>query len=280
MQRAHDELEITVAHRTQELREANAGLLREMHERQQAEEALLQANKMAMLGQMSAKISHEISQPLTALRALATNSRAFLQQEKWPRVDENLGAIADIAARMSNITRQLKIFSGKTRKQPLRHGTIDLTRAMHNARSLLQERIEREAATMTLPETTCLVHGDGTQLEQVFLNLFSNALDALRQTAQKQIEVQIDNPPTAPRLVVRVIDSGPGIPADLREHLFEPFYTSKPTGEGLGLGLVICASIVREHGGQLHAATRPSGAEFVFDLEKAGETTTEGASRV
>ena len=280
LQRAHDELEITVAHRTQELREANAGLLREMHERQQAEEALLQANKMAMLGQMSAKISHEISQPLTALRALATNSRAFLQQEKWPRVDENLGAIADIAARMSNITRQLKIFSGKTRKQPLRHGTIDLTRAMHNARSLLQERIEREAATLTLPETTCLIHGDGTQLEQVFLNLFSNALDALRQTAQKQIEVQIDNPPTAPRLVVRVIDSGPGIPADLREHLFEPFYTSKPTGEGLGLGLVICASIVREHGGQLHAATRPSGAEFVFDLEKAGETTTEGASRV
>ena len=280
LQLAHDELEITVANRTQELREANAGLLHEMHERQQAEEALLQANKLAMLGQMSAKISHEISQPLTALRALATNSRAFLAQEKWSRVDENLTTIAEIAARMSNITRQLKTFSGKTKRQALQYQTIELTQAMTNAKTLLQERFAQESVTLSLPETSCQVQGDSTQLDQVFVNLFANALDALRQVPHKHIEVTIEAMPELPRVIVRVKDSGPGIPDEMRAHLFEPFYTSKPTGEGLGLGLVICASIVREHGGQLRAESSSAGAQFVFDLARSYEGQREGATHV
>lgn len=269
LQRAHDDLEVTVANRTQELREANRDLLHEMHERQQAEAELLQAKKMAMLGQMSAKISHEISQPLTALRALATNSRAFLAQEKWTRVDANLNDIADIAARMSNITRQLKIFSGRTRKTAVPYCVIDLGQAMRGARHLLLERFENEDVTLSLPTGECPVSGDAGQLEQVFVNLFSNALDALRQVPEKHVEVRIEDRPDSPRVIVRVKDSGPGIPAEMQAHLFEPFYTSKPTGEGLGLGLVICASIVREHGGQLRAQSSESGAEFVFDLERA-----------
>ena len=279
LQLAHDELELTVASRTRELREANAGLLREMHERQQAEEALLQANKMAMLGQMSAKISHEISQPLTALRALATNSRSFLQQEKWSRVDENLEAIADIAARMSNITRQLKTFSGKTRRQAVHHATVDLNRVMQNARALLQERIERESAVLALPSRSFMVRGDSVQLEQVFVNLFANALDALQQVADKRIDVSVEECEASGRIRVAVKDSGPGIPPEMREHLFEPFYTSKPTGVGLGLGLVICASIVREHGGQLRAESGGHGACFTFDLERPDENRTETGRR-
>ena len=271
LQRAHDQLEVTVANRTQELRDANRELLHEMHERQQAEAELLQAKKMAMLGQMSAKISHEISQPLTALRALATNSRAFLAQEKWPRVDANLSDIADIAARMSNITRQLKVFSGRTKKVATPYRATLLSQAMRAARHLLQERFEREGVALSLPEHECHVLGDAGQLEQVFVNLFSNALDALRQVTIKRIEVTVEDQPGLPRVIVRVRDSGPGIPAEMQAHLFEPFYTSKPTGEGLGLGLVICASIVREHGGQLRAESSPGGAEFIFDLERSAE---------
>lgn len=283
LQLARDQLELTVASRTQELREANSDLLREMHERQHAEAELLQAKKMAMLGQMSAKISHEISQPLTALRALATNSRAFLKQEKWPRVDENLEAIADIVARMSNITRQLKLFSGKTRKQAAPYRAVLLSQAMQAARSLLHERFEREAVELALPETPCQVRGDGGQLEQVFVNLFANALDALRQVHDKRIAVTVEDLPGQGRVMVRVRDSGPGIPAEMRTHLFEPFYTSKPTGEGLGLGLVICASIIREHGGELRAESSDTGAEFSFDLERfdAGANDKyEGAGNV
>ncbi len=280
LQRAHDQLEVTVANRTQELRDTNRELLHEMHERQQAEAELLQAKKMAMLGQMSAKISHEISQPLTALRALATNSRAFLAQEKWSRVDANLGDIADIAARMSNITRQLKVFSGRTKKVATPYRSTPLDQAMQGARHLLQERFEREGATLSLPEHECHALGDAGQLEQVFVNLFANALDALRQATRKHIEVTVEQPPGSPRVVVRVSDSGPGIPAEMQAHLFEPFYTSKPTGEGLGLGLVICASIVREHGGQLRAESSPAGAEFIFDLERAVEGQSGGAVNV
>lgn len=275
LQLAHDQLELTVASRTQELREANAGLLHEMHERQQAEAELLQAKKMAMLGQMSAKISHEISQPLTALRALATNSRAFLKQEKWPRVDENLAAIADIVVRMSNITRQLKVFSGKTKKQAMPYRVVSLQQTMLAARNLLQERFENEAVTLVLPGEACHVRGDGGQLEQVFVNLFANALDALRQVPHKHIDVDVGDRPEQSRVVVRVRDSGPGVPAEMQAHLFEPFYTSKPSGEGLGLGLVICASIVREHGGQLRAESSESGAVFSFDLERVEEGQTE-----
>ena len=269
LQLAHDHLEVTVANRTQELRDANRELLHEMHERQQAEAELLQAKKMAMLGQMSAKISHEISQPLTALRALATNSRAFLAQEKWSWVDVNLNDIAGIAARMSNITRQLKIFSGRAKKTAMPYRVMPLGQPMQGARHLLQERFEREGATLSLPEAECYVLGDAVQLEQVFVNLFSNALDALRQAPEKHIAVRLEDRPESPRVVVRVMDSGPGIPPGMQAHLFEPFYTSKPTGEGLGLGLVICASIVREHGGQLRAESSEGGAEFSFDLERA-----------
>lgn len=280
LQLAHDHLEVAVANRTQELRDANRELLHEMHERQQAEAELLQAKKLAMLGQMSAKISHEISQPLTALRALATNSRAFLAQEKWSRVDANLSDIADIAARMSNITRQLKVFSGRAKKTAVPYRVVPLGQAMQGARHLLQERFEREGVALSLPESECHVSGDAGQLEQVFVNLFSNALDALRQVTQKRIEVIVDEQPGLPRVVVRVMDSGPGIPAEMQAHLFEPFYTSKPTGEGLGLGLVICASIVREHGGQLRAESSPAGAEFIFDLERAVEEQSGGAVNV
>ena len=276
LQRAHDDLEIAVTNRTRELREANAGLLREMHERQQAEEALMHANKMAMLGQMSAKISHEISQPLTALRALATNSRTFLRQEKWARVDENMQAIADLAARMTSITRQLKQFSGKTRKQPVRQHVIDLRRCIHNAQALLQDRLQQEAVELDLPDSSHFVLGDSTQLEQVFVNLLANALDAMQQSPTKRIEVTVDTPPDAARLLVRVRDSGTGIPDEMREHLFEPFYTSKPTGVGLGLGLVICASIILEHGGQLRAENRATGAEFTFDLERTNQENPKG----
>ena len=280
LQLAHNQLELTVASRTQELREANAGLLHEMHERQQAEEALLQANKLAMLGQMSAKISHEISQPLTALRALATNSRAFLKQEKWHRVDENLNTIADIVVRMSNITRQLKTFSGKTKKQSVQYRVVWLNQAMQNAKTLLQDRFDHDGVILVLPDVACQVQGDSTQLEQVFVNLFSNALDALRQVPQKNITVVVEDSPQKPRIVVRVKDTGPGISAEMQEHLFEPFYTNKPTGEGLGLGLVICASIVREHGGQLRAESNEAGAEFIFDLERANELPSGGGVNV
>lgn len=280
LQLAHDHLEVTVANRTQELRDANRELLHEMHERQQAEAELLQAKKMAMLGQMSAKISHEISQPLTALRALATNSRAFLAQEKWPRVDANLSDIADIAARMSNITRQLKVFSGRAKRTAMPYRVMPLSQAMQGARHLLQERFEREGVALSLPEAECHVLGDAGQLEQVFVNLFTNALDALRQVTQKRVEVTVEDQPGLPRVAVRVRDSGPGIPDEMQAHLFEPFYTSKPTGEGLGLGLVICASIVREHGGQLRAENSPAGAEFIFDLERADEEKSGGAVNV
>ena len=173
----------------------------------------LQAKKMAMLGQMSAKISHEISQPLTAVRALATNSRAFLAQEKWSRVDANLGDIADyIAARMSNITRQLKVFSGRTKKvaTPYRSNAAESGHAGRQAPAAGTLRARgRQRCHCLSTNATCWA--DAGQLEQVFVNLFANALRMpLRQAMRKHIGVTVEQPPGAPRVVVRVRDSGPG----------------------------------------------------------------------
>lgn len=282
LHRTHDELELTVARRTQELQQANQNLLHEMQERQQAEEALLHANKIAMLGQVSAKISHEISQPLTALRALAKNSRTFLSQQHWSRVDENLKTMTDIVMRMSNITRQLKIFSGRTRKKSTEYRTVHLNQVLQNARMLLQERLENEQARLVLPTQSIDVRGDSTQLEQVFVNLFTNALDALRDNPHKQIEVRLLPPlTTAPtRVQLCVQDNGPGISAEMHAHLFEPFYTSKQAGDGLGLGLVICASIIREHGSQLRVESTAHGAQFFFDLEWVVEQNIDPSNEI
>ncbi|WP_329716567.1 sensor histidine kinase [Ideonella sp.] len=264
LQQAHDQLERQVDERTHELRTTNDELKRQIAQRLQAEDELMQAGKLAVLGQMSAGISHEINQPLTALRALSRNTALLLQSGRTQAVADNLKLIDDMAERMGRITLQLKSFArkGGSIAQP-----VDLAAAVANVLLLLEHRLRAERIQVQVSVPAGLqVRADTNRLEQVLLNLCTNALDAMACSPDKQLRVSA-RVGDDERVAVQVADSGEGIPEANFERLFEPFFTTKPAGQGLGLGLVISSKIVREFGGTLRALPTEQGMVFEFDLE-------------
>jgi two-component system, NtrC family, C4-dicarboxylate transport sensor histidine kinase DctB len=294
LQTAYAELNQRVAERTADLSEANALLTKEVNERTRAEQdlraahdELIQASKLAALGQMAAGITHELNQPLAALRSFSDNTRVLIDRGDHASARENLEAIASLTERMGNITNQLKLFVTKARPKSAR---ADVARALRNVLSMLRPRMKRVALDLA-PELS----GDGTpvfvrcedlRLEQVFINLIGNALDAVASCDRPRIVVEMALRADGVEIVVR--DNGPGIPADALPRLFEPFFTTKEMGQGLGLGLAISSAIARDYSGSLaarnreapivadgpeggtqHDADQSHGAEFVLTLRRA-----------
>ncbi|WP_310389571.1 sensor histidine kinase [Roseateles sp.] len=271
LQTAHAELERQVDVRTQELSQSNRELKRQIAQRLQAEDELMQAAKLAVLGQMSAGIAHEINQPLTALRALSRNALLLLEKGRHSSVATNLSSIDAMVERMTGITRQLKTFA---RKAEAVHAPVSLARAISGARLLLEHRLQAEQVELLVHvDEALLVRCEPNRLEQVLINLISNAIDAMQDAAVKRLSISalMPAPGEGKRVLVQVCDSGAGIAADLAPRLFEPFFTTKPAGQGLGLGLVISSKIIHEFGGNLRASPRPAvaggGMMFEFDLE-------------
>ncbi|WP_017772577.1 ATP-binding protein [Paraburkholderia kururiensis] len=307
LQKAYAELNERVAERTVDLSQANEQLKKEVSERTRAEQELraahdelVQASKLAALGQMAAGITHELNQPLAALRTFSDNTRLLLERGDYGSARENLFAIASLTERMGKITNQLKLFVGRARPRSAR---APVARALRNALSVLQKRLEQveldvrlidapevdaeagagagTAAPVRRPfdlnaegadESVSLVaQCDDLRLEQVLINLIGNALDAVAGMPHPRIEVCIDaSQPETVALSVR--DNGPGIPEDVLPRLFEPFFTTKEMGQGLGLGLAISSSIARDSGGSLtaqNATDGPGGALFVLTLPRA-----------
>ncbi|WP_019644460.1 ATP-binding protein [Novispirillum itersonii] len=254
-QAAHD-LEQQVSARTAELVAANSDL-------QRAQDGLVQAAKLAALGQLATGIAHELNQPLAALRTLSDNAAAFLARGKPDRVTENLTLIGDLTERMARITAQLRGFARRSENRP---EAVRLAVAAGNSLALLAEKTRRLGVTVeTAIDPALCVRFDPVRLEQVLVNLLGNALDAVN--GQPQRWVRLEAARDGGRVRVRVLDSGPGIAAASLPHLFEPFFTTKPPGQGLGLGLVISAGIVQDHGGEIKADNRPEGgAMFTLDL--------------
>jgi two-component system C4-dicarboxylate transport sensor histidine kinase DctB len=268
LQAARDDLERQVALRTGELQATNDALEQQVRRSRQSEDELIQAGKLAVLGQMTAGIAHELNQPLTALRALAANSVRMIEVGRTEALGSNLRAIGEVAERMGRITSQLKTFARRGGDAP---DTVVLAQAVGNARVMLEHRLLADNARcdVALPDEL-RVRADGTRLEQVLLNLMSNALDAMAGQPQPRLQVaaaQVDG-----RVLVRVTDQGKGMDDATHARLFEPFFTTKPPGEGLGLGLVISSKIVREFGGSLRAHRLDTGMCFEFDLAPAEGT--------
>ncbi len=264
---ARDDLERQVQARTRELREANAELQTQIAQRQQAEEELVQAGKLAVLGQLSAGLAHELNQPLTALSALAGNTPRLMDAGRSDAVRRNLASIASAVERMARLTRQLKGFARRADGQL---ETVGLAHAAGNALLLLEHRLREQEVELVLqiPEGLAL-RCDGTRLEQVLVNLFGNAIDAMAGRPLRRLRLQAER--RGGRVHIAIQDSGPGISDAVRERLFEPFFTTKPAGEGLGLGLVISAQIVREFGSHLQPDPGPQGMCFRFDVAAADD---------
>jgi two-component system C4-dicarboxylate transport sensor histidine kinase DctB len=286
LQRAHDELERKVRLRTEALSDANAQLQSEIAERRRAEELLqatledlVQTGKMAVLGQMSAGITHELNQPLAALRMLSANTIVFLERGEQEQAVSNLRTICHVTDHMGKITAQLKKFA---RKSGAQLDALAVAPIVEDALSLLQQRVRGDKVALD-----CQVQDglralcDGNRLEQVLVNLLANALDAVKGTPERR--VRLVAAACGDGVAIEVHDSGPGIPPEVMPRLFEPFFTTKDQGEGLGLGLAISAGIVRDFGGTLRAGRSPlGGALFSIQLRAAGaaavqESTTHDA---
>ncbi len=269
---AHTQLEAQVDERTQELSHTNQELKRQIAQRLQAEDELMQAAKLAVLGQMSAGIAHEVNQPLTALRALSRNSLLLLEKGRIESVGNNLRTIDEMVERMTGITRQLKSFA---RKAESSHAPVSLASAVRGAKLLLEHRLQADQVEFSVaPELEQRwVRCEANRLEQVLVNLFANAIDAMKDSPLKRLSISTATLPESRgrRILLRVSDSGAGMSADLLPRLFEPFFTTKPAGQGLGLGLVISSKIIHEFGGNLRAhaqaAEQGGGMVFEFDLE-------------
>ncbi len=268
---ANTALELRVAARTRDLSEANQQLRREVRERQEAEAALkraqadlVQADKLSALGQMSAGISHELNQPLMAIQQFAENAQAFLNRNQSDRAGENLARIAQMAARMARIIKNLRAFA-RNESEPV--GRVDLVQVIDAAVELTETRLRDHDVTLDWrPEATgpVFARGGEVRLTQVFVNLINNAADAMLEQDQRHIAITIN---TGPRLSVCVRDIGPGLKEP--EKVFEPFYSTKAVGssEGMGLGLSISYGLVQSFGGNIRGANAETGAEFTVELE-------------
>ncbi|HUG22027.1 sensor histidine kinase [Piscinibacter sp.] len=274
LERASAELEQRIGERTAVLVEANRELAAKIGElgRTQitlraTQDELIQAGKLTVLGQMAASITHEINQPLTALRALNDNAVILLDRGESREVRSNLQVIDGLTRRIAGIVGQLKGFA---RKDDLKQMPVAVAPVIEAARALLAADARHDGVNIAVGPVApdIAVCGQAVRIEQVLINLMRNALDAVRDTADKSVHVNVEHDTEWVRITVA--DAGPGIAPEAMARLFEPFFTTKPAGQGLGLGLAISASIANALGGALDAANRSQGgAVFTLRLPAA-----------
>ncbi|CAO3458805.1 sensor histidine kinase [Azospirillum largimobile] len=258
-QEARAMLERRVEERTAELLTANR-VLRE------AQEELVQAGKLAALGQMSAALAHEINQPLAAIRTFVASTRLLAERGETAMVRDNLAMIGDLAERMAVLSGHLKDFA---RKGPARVEAVPVARTMDRALALLAPRLrEEEVRVEQAIPSDAHVRGDAVRLEQVFVNLLRNAADAMDGSDERRLTLTAAR--DAEGWEIRIRDTGTGIAEAHQFQLFDPFFTTKEVGQGLGLGLSLSYGIVRDFGGTLRAENNPGGgACFVIQLPDA-----------
>lgn len=283
-QRRHRaQLERRVAERTADLNAANAQLVQEVEERKATEDRLrrtqselVQAGKLAALGQMSAALSHEFNQPLAAVKAYAENAATFLDRDRPEDARKNIGLISQMADRMAAISKHLRNFA---RRPQDRIGPVSLLAVLDDAMELMAPKLNAVTADLRYdrPEEDILVMGGRVRLQQVLVNLISNALDAMESRKPPLIEIAIRTEGGRRRVDVR--DHGPGLDDAALAQLFDPFFTTKSPGKGLGLGLSISYNIVRDFGGTLAARNHPEGgAVFTVDLAAADPKSAEAVA--
>ena len=270
---ANQRLEARVADRTADLERLNADLRREVATRTDAEALLkraqaelVQAGKLSALGQMSAGISHELNQPLMAIRSFAENGQAFLDRDKPEKAGENLGRISELARRMGRIIQNLRAFA---RQESAPVMDVDIVAVIAAVIEISGPRARQSEVVLDWvpPADTVMVRGGDVRLQQVLMNLVGNAIDAMEHSSIKRVEIAID---VGDRVRVTVRDTGPGI--DAPEKIFDPFYTTKTVSDadGMGLGLSISYGLVQSFGGAIRGRNHADGgAEFTVELDRA-----------
>ena len=264
-------LERQVRDRTRELTLANELLEIEVSERKQiekelrdAQEELIQAAKLAGIGQMSTALAHEYNQPLAALRSYSENTLSYLDLQLIDDAKNNLQRINDLIDRMANITRTLR---NVAHKSTLNLEPIQLSKVMDELIILLTPQAEQQHVQLEfIPvDANLVVFSDHSRLSQVLTNLISNAMDAVDSTKEKSVRVHCQK--EIDTIVIHVSDTGVGLSQDVKEKLFTPFFTTKKAGKGLGLGLFIVQTITKQLKGRLFVDNhQEKGTTFSISL--------------
>lgn len=250
-----------------ELRALNARLQREIAERQRvqenlavAEQTLQQSSKLAALGEMSAAVSHELNQPLAAMKTYLAGARLLLIRNRPDEALSSFQRIDDLIERMGAITKQLKSYA---RQSGDTFEPVNMGDALASALAMMepQLRLRKVKIDRTLPSEPVMIMGDRVRVEQVMINLLRNAMDATENVEDATIDILLAAGETA---ILSVRDNGTGIINF--EKLFEPFYTTKLAGDGVGLGLAISSGIVNDLGGRL-TARNATGGGAVFEMQ-------------
>ncbi len=273
--KARRELEMRVIERTSDLEGLNSRLRQEVLEREQAQQELVRAQdelvqtgKLSALGTMSASISHELNQPLAAIRSYAENAEVLLDHQRTEDARGNLKLISELTGRMASIIAHLRAFARRDRHAP---ESVALQPALDDALALLAKR--RRAMEVELirdvPDATLWVQAGETRLRQVLGNLLANALDALTEKGPPR-KLWISAEQTGEGVNLYIRDNGPGFSQEALERAREPFFTTKTRTQGLGLGLAICDTLMRALGGELLFANHASGGALLTLRLRAG----------
>jgi C4-dicarboxylate-specific signal transduction histidine kinase len=252
-----------------DLRETTQEMERREHELRDKQEQLVQAGKLATLGELTTGVAHELNNPLNNIGLFVGNviDRIRVGEQDPHRVVEDLERVVEQVQKATEIITHLRTFG---RAAPVSLETVEVQEVVDRALSLVQEQLRLRQISVTLeflPESPTVL-GNPIQLEQVFINLLTNSRDALEHGERK--EIHISCAAREDMVVIVFADSGPGIPPGLEQRIFDPFFTTKEVGSGTGLGLSITYGIVQEHLGTISVESRPGeGASFTIELPLA-----------
>ncbi len=258
--RAKAELERRVEERTADLARVNLEL-------RKTQADLIQAGKLAGLGQMSAALSHEFNQPLAAAKTYADSAALLLDRERYDDARGNLARISSLIDRMASISRHLRNFA---RKPNEKLAPVSVEEVLLDTLEIVSARLATARAEVVsdLGSPPPVVRAGSVRLQQVLVNIISNAADAVEGLDDRRIHVNARR--EGERVVVEVRDHGPGVQPAIAERIFDPFFTTKGVGKGLGLGLSISYNIVKDFGGNLTVSNHPEGgAVFRIELDAA-----------
>jgi C4-dicarboxylate-specific signal transduction histidine kinase len=258
-----------------DLQETTAEMRRREQELRDKQEQLVQAGKLAILGELTTGVAHELNNPLNNIGLFVGNALDLIELGMMDReqIVRELRHATQQVHKATEIISHLRTFG---RAAPLRREPISLRQVIERALSLMQEqlRLRDIAVTIDLGREEPLVLGNPIQLEQVFINLLTNGRDAVADSPRKSIRITCVV--RGGTVDIAFTDSGEGIPPGLEQRIFDPFFTTKPVGKGTGLGLSITYGIVKEHGGTISVASPPAdGATFLIQLPLASPDTKE-----
>ena len=279
---ARNELERRVAERTADLARVNSRIEQEIAERRaterrlrQTQADLIQAGKLAGLGQMSAALSHELNQPLAAAKTYAETASVLIERGRTAEASDNVLRISALIDRMASISKHLRNFA---RKPNEKLGPVVLDDVLRDTMEIVATRLKAADAVLELQLDPSLppVKAGSVRLQQVLVNIITNAADAVEGLDDRRITVSAER--VKDKILVSVRDRGAGVAAAIRERIFDPFFTTKGIGKGLGLGLSISYNIVKDFGGSLSVSDHPEGgALFLIELEVADKNLQEAA---